>query len=111
MDMHYIFDTEFAVRLAFAGYEPVIVDQELAVRVLHPEAKSWDPEPFAREQRRLLELHADKLTARERAELHGLRLYQRARIPRVTSALSTGWRRALRRPPYEPPPWTSAEGR
>jgi glycosyltransferase involved in cell wall biosynthesis len=110
-DMHYIFDTEFAVRLAFAGYEPAIVDRELSVRVVHPEAKSWDTAPFEREQRRLLALHGGKLTTAERAELRALQAYQRAQIPRLTTALSRGWRRALRRPPYEPPSWTSADGR
>jgi glycosyltransferase involved in cell wall biosynthesis len=68
-DFHYVFDTEFGVRLALAGVLPAIVERELAVRVVHPEAKSWDRRPFDREELRLLELHRGSLTLPERARL------------------------------------------
>jgi glycosyltransferase involved in cell wall biosynthesis len=68
-DFHYVFDTEFGLRLALAGVLPAIVDRELAVRVVHPEAKSWDRRPFDREELRLLELHRGSLTFPERARL------------------------------------------
>src|SRR5207244_3996120 len=60
-DMHYVFDTDFGLRLALAGAFPAIVDAELAVRVVHPQAKSWDRRPFAREELRLIELHQGSL--------------------------------------------------
>jgi glycosyltransferase involved in cell wall biosynthesis len=69
-DMHYVFDTEYGIRLALAGELPERIDRELAVRVVHEEAKSWDLEPFRREQRRFVELHAHSLDMHERVALH-----------------------------------------
>ena len=63
-DMHYVFDTEFGLRLVFAGEMPTLIDEELAVRVVHPEAKSWDRTPFEAEKRRFVELHAPSLRPR-----------------------------------------------
>ena len=71
-DMHYVFDTEFGVRVALAGHLPVLVDGELAVRVLHEDAKSWDRTPWEREERQLVRLHRPALTARERVGLLAL---------------------------------------
>jgi hypothetical protein len=34
-DMHCDFDTEFGLRLAFAGELPVLIDHEVTVRVVH----------------------------------------------------------------------------
>ena len=53
-DMHYVFDTEHGLRLAYAGDMPGLIDAELAVRVIHEEAKSWDRRPFAEEQKRFV---------------------------------------------------------
>jgi hypothetical protein len=33
--MHCVFDTEFGLRLAFAGELPVLTDREVVVRVVH----------------------------------------------------------------------------
>jgi glycosyltransferase involved in cell wall biosynthesis len=68
-DMHYVFDTEFGLRLALANVLPAIIDRELAVRVVHPEAKSWDPQLFVREEKRLLELHKASLTPYDHCRL------------------------------------------
>jgi glycosyltransferase involved in cell wall biosynthesis len=70
-DMHYVFDTEHGLRLIYAGVAPTILDAELAVRVVHPEAKSWDLRPFRREERRLIELYKPMLTPHERLRLRG----------------------------------------
>lgn len=48
-DLHYIFDTEFELRIAVGGCLPTIVDRELAVRWLHDEAKSADRSHFEKE--------------------------------------------------------------
>ena len=48
-DLHYIFDTEFELRLAVGGCLPTIIERELAVRWLHQEAKSSDLSHFERE--------------------------------------------------------------
>jgi glycosyltransferase involved in cell wall biosynthesis len=76
-DMHYCFDTEHALRLAFAGELPAILDEELAVRVVHPAAKSAELSPFIREHRRIASLYAPELEARERAKLNLSRLARR----------------------------------
>lgn len=65
-DMHYVFDTEFGLRLAFAGHMPGLIDKELAVRVVHDEAKSWDTTPFEREARAMEREYRAKLTVPER---------------------------------------------
>jgi glycosyltransferase involved in cell wall biosynthesis len=48
-DLHYVFDTEFGLRAALAGYTPATIEDELAVRFLHDEAKSADTTPFEQE--------------------------------------------------------------
>jgi glycosyltransferase involved in cell wall biosynthesis len=66
-DMHFVFDTEHGLRLAFAGHLPALIDAELAVRVVHPEAKSWDKTPFEREGAVMRQEYRARLTPRERA--------------------------------------------
>jgi glycosyltransferase involved in cell wall biosynthesis len=68
-DMHFVFDTEYGLRLAFGGELPQLVDDELAVRVVHEEAKSWNPEDFRREEKLLFDMYAAQLTPAERARL------------------------------------------
>jgi glycosyltransferase involved in cell wall biosynthesis len=82
-DMHYVFDTEFGLRLAFAGHLPATVERELAVRVVHPEAKSWNPEDFIREQRRFKALFHDRLTTRERLALRAAPIVDATGLPRL----------------------------
>jgi glycosyltransferase involved in cell wall biosynthesis len=77
-DMHYVFDTEFGLRLAFAGELPAMIDRELAVRVVHEDAKSWDRRPFEREEIELVRLYGPRLTAPERAKLAFLHTLKRA---------------------------------
>jgi hypothetical protein len=48
---------------------PAIIDRELAVRVVHPEAKSWDRTPFELEEMKLLELYRGALTPTERLRM------------------------------------------
>jgi glycosyltransferase involved in cell wall biosynthesis len=75
-DMHYVFDTEFMLRLAYAGELPELLpDRELAVRVLHDAAKSADRAPFEREARRFPRLLHERLNRREQV---GARLGQLA---------------------------------
>jgi glycosyltransferase involved in cell wall biosynthesis len=65
-DMHYVFDTEYGLRLAYAGVLPELIEDELAVRVVHEEAKSWDLTPFNEEMRRFDALYRPLMTRRER---------------------------------------------
>ncbi len=94
-DMHYVFDTEYGLRLAFDGQLPTTIDRELAVRVVHPEAKSWNPEQFTREQQRFRQLFWPALTTRERLALRAAPLVAASRVPQLLRAL-----RVL--PPIEP---------
>ena len=96
-DLHYVFDTEFGLRLLLAGQMPEVSSQELAVRVEHPAAKSWDHAPFAREQERFPELLGPGLSGRERALLRGWQAFigsppQRAlaRVSATRRRLSSG---------------------
>jgi hypothetical protein len=64
--MHYVFDTEFNLRLAYGGEMPALVDDVLAVRVLQRDAKSTNESLFARERKLLPGLFRDSLTRAER---------------------------------------------
>jgi glycosyltransferase involved in cell wall biosynthesis len=92
-DMHYVFDTEYGLRLAFAGELPALIDEELAVRVVHPEAKSWDASKFVQEQRRFVDLYRPRMTPAERAELAVMRVALAAGVFRLTGAASRTYRR------------------
>ena len=82
-DMHYVFDTEFGLRLALAGELPLTLDRELAVRVVHPEAKSWNRADFEREQRRFRQLFRQRLTLRERIALRVAPVVDATGLPRL----------------------------
>jgi glycosyltransferase involved in cell wall biosynthesis len=79
-DLHYVFDTEFGLRAALAGFLPVTIDEELSVRFLHEEAKSADTRPFAREYERV---SADLLATIPRREHLLYRVVRLARILRM----------------------------
>jgi glycosyltransferase involved in cell wall biosynthesis len=96
-DMHYVFDTEYGLRLAIAGELPARIDRPLAVRVIYEGAKSWDRSPgspFYREQERLIELFSSQLTRSESTRLHIAQKLERVGLYRLTSALSHAWRRS-----------------
>jgi glycosyltransferase involved in cell wall biosynthesis len=93
-DMHYVFDTEHGLRLAYAGYMPGLIDAELAVRVIHEEAKSWDRRPFVEEQKRFVELFGPTLAPSERALLTVDRALIAAGFYRAANAVSRRLRRA-----------------
>lgn len=48
-DLHFVFDSEFGLRLALGGVLPHTMDRPLAVRYQHAAAKSARPEAFERE--------------------------------------------------------------
>jgi glycosyltransferase involved in cell wall biosynthesis len=73
-DMHYTFDTEFFLRLAYAGLMPELVRDELSVRLVHEEAKSADLKPFEAESRRLVPIFRPAMTRKERVKLVFARL-------------------------------------
>ena len=76
-DMDWIFDTEFYLRLVYAGLMPELIDDELSVRVVHPDAKAMaDRSHFDRETRRLIAIFRPALTRGERLKL----LIARARV-------------------------------
>lgn len=87
-DMHYIFDTEFGIRLLLAGVEPALTDRPLAVRVDHPAAKSAQHAPFAAEQQRFWALHGPKLSVTERVRLALWRRFIGSRAHRALDRVS-----------------------
>jgi glycosyltransferase involved in cell wall biosynthesis len=100
-DLHLVFDTEHGLRLAMAGRLPITLDEELAVRVLHDEAKSAGNEArWATERRQLVELYAPQLSRRERRMLAVQRTLVRLGFYRATQAvhpMTRAIRRGLRR--------------
>lgn len=67
-DLHFVFDTEFGLRLALRGLLPHTFERPLAVRYLHGEAKSANPAAFSREWRKVaLKSLEQELSRRERA--------------------------------------------
>jgi glycosyltransferase involved in cell wall biosynthesis len=93
-DLHYVFDTEHGLRLAFAGILPEIVEEELAVRDLQEDAKSaGNEEAWATERRRLVELYMPRLTRPERAQLQLRRALIGAGFYRATRAAAPLTRR------------------
>lgn len=65
-DLHFVFDTEFGLRVALARVLPVIVRADIAVRYLHDEAKSADAARFALEYERVAAELEATLPRRER---------------------------------------------
>ena len=99
-DMHYIFDTEFGLRLLLAGVQPALTDEILAVRVDHPAAKSADHAPFAAEQQAFYKLHGASLSPTERARMELWRRFIGSRAHRAVDAASrrAPWRAIRDRP-------------
>jgi glycosyltransferase involved in cell wall biosynthesis len=91
-DMHYVFDTEFGLRLAFAGHMPAMLETPLAARVLHDEAKSADRSHFEVEQGRFIELYRPLMSRRERFGLALARALRAARFYDLTTAASNLYR-------------------
>jgi glycosyltransferase involved in cell wall biosynthesis len=75
-DMHYVFDTEFELRLVYNGLMPELIDDELSARVIHAEAKSADRTRWKREERQMIRVLRPTLTRTERIKL----LIARARV-------------------------------
>jgi glycosyltransferase involved in cell wall biosynthesis len=67
-DLHFVFDTEFGLRLALNGLRPFAVEETLAVRYLQPEAKSADRSRFDREYKKVAKQLRRRLTWAERAQ-------------------------------------------
>jgi hypothetical protein len=65
--MHYAFDAEFMLRLAFAGELPdLLPDDFLAVRSVHPDQKTYDMTNSWPEIHRFVDIYWPHLTRRER---------------------------------------------
>jgi glycosyltransferase involved in cell wall biosynthesis len=76
-DMHYAFDAEFMLRLAFGGEEPELLpDDFLAVRSVHPEQKTYEMTNSWPEIHRFMDLYYDQLTPRERVWLRITRIFR-----------------------------------
>jgi len=66
-DLDFVFDTEFGLRVALGGVQPLTIDRSLAVRYLQPEAKSVEPARFDEEYARVARQLRRRLSWWERA--------------------------------------------
>jgi glycosyltransferase involved in cell wall biosynthesis len=78
-DMHYAFDAEFMLRLAYGDELPELLpDEFLAVRSVHPEQKTYEMTNSWPEIHRFRELYAPRLTSRELTLLRTSRIFRAA---------------------------------
>jgi glycosyltransferase involved in cell wall biosynthesis len=78
-DMHYAFDAEFMLRLAFGDELPDLLPHDfLAVRAVHPEQKTFEMTNSWPEIHQFRELYATRLTPRELKLLRTSRLFRAA---------------------------------
>jgi glycosyltransferase involved in cell wall biosynthesis len=78
-DMHYAFDAEFMLRLAYSQELPELLpDDFLAVRSVHPDQKTYDMTNSWPEIHRFREIYAPRLTRRERALMWPSRIFRGA---------------------------------
>jgi glycosyltransferase involved in cell wall biosynthesis len=76
-DMHYAFDAEFMLRLAFEEELPELLpDAFLAVRSVHPEQKTFEMTNSWPEIHRFVDLYSGQLTRRERIWLRIARIFR-----------------------------------
>ena len=70
LDMHYAFDAEFMLRLAFADELPELLpDSFLSVRSVHPEQKTYEMTNSWPEIRRFVDIYSPQLTPREKIRM------------------------------------------
>jgi Glycosyl transferase family 2 len=78
-DMHYAFDAEFMVRLAYGQELPELLpDDFLAVRSVHPEQKTFDMTNSWPEIHQFQDIYAPRLSTREMALLRTSRIFRGA---------------------------------
>ncbi len=69
-DMHYAFDAEFMLRLAYDGETPELLSDEfLSIRWVHPEQKTFEMTNSRPEIRRFVEIFTPQLSPRERIRM------------------------------------------
>jgi len=79
LDMHYAFDAEFMLRLAFGEELPELLPENfLSVRSVHPEQKTYEMTNSWPEIHRFVELYSPQLTPRERIRMRTARLSRAA---------------------------------
>lgn len=96
-DLHFAFDTEHNLRCVMHGWMPLCIDDELAVRVLHEEAKSADDSRWDAERERMIAEYGQLLTPQERRLLHAHRALRRVGGGRLAQALASARNRIQRR--------------
>jgi Glycosyl transferase family 2 len=76
-DMHYAFDAEFMLRLAYEGELPELLpDDFLAVRSVHPEQKTYEMTNSWPEIHRFVDINAPRLSPRELTLLRTSRVFR-----------------------------------
>jgi glycosyltransferase involved in cell wall biosynthesis len=78
-DMHYAFDAEFMLRLAYGEELPELLpDEFLAVRSVHPDQKTFEMTNSWPEIHRFVEIYAPQLSGRELTMLRTSRIFRAA---------------------------------
>jgi glycosyltransferase involved in cell wall biosynthesis len=76
-DMHYAFDAEFMVRLAYENQLPELLpDDFLSVRSVHPEQKTYEMTNSWPEIHRFVDIYRPQLSTGERAKLRIARVFR-----------------------------------
>lgn len=71
--LHFVFDTEYWIRMALAGYKPFIIPEVLSTFRVHGESKTGQGySAFYNEQKSLIHLFSDHLTIKEKKGLKRL---------------------------------------
>jgi Glycosyl transferase family 2 len=86
-DMHFAFDAEFFLRLAYAGELPELVPDVISARVEHSAQKSADMKRWDPERERIVEILRPQLSRRERRRLAVARALERAGVLRAREML------------------------
>jgi glycosyltransferase involved in cell wall biosynthesis len=86
-DLHWVYDTEFFIRLVYSGHYPELTDIELSVRVVHPAAKAVNSAALQEETAKLVYIFGPALNRSDRFRLLLSRILLRLRPPVHTAHL------------------------
>lgn len=86
-DMHFAFDAEFFLRLAYAGELPELLSDVLSAQVKHPAQKSADMTRWEPEREQIVDIVRSELTGRERRRLAAAQALDRIGVLRAREIL------------------------
>ena len=113
-DLHFVFDTEFFLRLVFSGHKPQVLPEVFAVGRLHESSKTMaNPEAWGPEVLKMYDRLANFLTPKDRRRVQKAVRADLARV-RYNNNLNQGrWLSAALAASHvfwHSPPWSRSEG-